>query len=30
MEISICDNFYNKNTKHQNYCNKGNGQDTFG
>ena len=30
MEISICDNFYSKNTKYQGYCNKGNDQDTFG
>ena len=30
MEISICDNFYSKNTKCQSYYNKGNGQDTFG
>ena len=30
MKISICDNFYSKNTKCQGYCNKGNDQDTFG
>ena len=30
MEISIYDNFYSKNTKHQSYCNEGNDQDTFG